>query len=70
MRPGFYFRGKSRSYKAFPGTKTTTWDGLTRLPFMASSPRATRPCQGAATCTNEPVPYAHTRRSAAEMNTA
>ena len=70
MRPVSYFRGKSRSYKAFPGTKTTTWDDLTTLPFTASSRRATHPGQGAATCTNEPVPYAHTRRSAAEMNTA
>ena len=56
MRPGSYFRGKSRSYKAFPGTKTTTWDDLTTLPFTASSRLATHPGQGAATCTNEPVP--------------
>ena len=70
MRPGSYFRGKSPRYKAFSGTKTTTWDDLTTRPTMASSPRTTHPDQGAATCTNDPVPYAHTRRSAAETNTA
>lgn len=70
MRPGFYFRGKPRTYKDFPGTKTTTWDDLTTRPATASSRRAMHPCQGAATCTNEPVPYAHTRRSAADTNTA